>query len=183
MKRLRLLTFIVLLGVTLSACGTDVVAPAPTSNTADDNQNIVTNQVIQPGPTNTEIQEGVERLRLAKNFVERYGSYSNEIDFTNIENMFDIMTDSMRLTAQQFVSSARSNLDPSAPYYGTTTIVRSVSQEIIQETSAEYLFTTQRIERTKDSEATYYQDIAVQLVKEGDSWKIHQVRWVPITFE
>ncbi|MFC1687168.1 hypothetical protein ACFL0L_01140 [Patescibacteria group bacterium] len=183
MRRLRLLTFIALLGVTLSACGTDVETPTPITNTTVNNLNTPTNQITQPQPTNTEINEDVERLRLAKNFVERYGSFSNESDFTNIEDMYVVMTDSMRLTAQQFVASARSSQDPNTPYYGTTTKVRSVPQENIQETAVEYLFTTQRIERTKDSESMYYQDIAVQMVKEGDSWKIHQVRWVPLSLE
>ena len=96
--------------------------------------------------------------------------------------MYDAMTEPFRGEVAQFVESARKNLSAPGSYYGTLTRVRSIEKELaISETVVEYLIMTQRVEETGDASRTYYQEIAVQMVKEAGIWKIHQVHWIPIT--
>ncbi|MFH1236521.1 MAG: hypothetical protein V1685_06350, partial [Parcubacteria group bacterium] len=125
----------------------NVSVNTPVSNTVN----------ISPPQADQTKKEAIDRARLATNFAERYGTYSNESDFKNIESMYDAMTESFRGEVAQFVESARKNLSAPGSYYGTLTRVRSIEKELaISETVVEYLIMTQRVEETGDASRTYY---------------------------
>ncbi|MDO8505296.1 MAG: hypothetical protein Q7S48_01820 [bacterium] len=120
---------------------------------------------------------GIEAF--TRSFVERYGSYSNQSNFENIENLYSFMTESMQDSAQAQVDQQRSKQKGTEQYAGVTT--RVVSTRIVSEaaSAAELTVKTQRTESgggLKNSRV-YYQDITVSLISEGGVWKVNKAIW------
>ncbi len=181
-QRIFLVGLVAISALLLSSCTRST--PQNTNETnATPFVNFVNTAELTPSPTVGE-SEAVVRTTLATHFAERWGTYSSENNYQNIEDLLDLMTDPMRAYAEQLISTGRrntTNTPGAAPFLTMQTIVRSVSQVNASDTQAEYVITTQRIEKTDSSERIYYQDLRIVLLKIGTSWKVDQARWLPIT--
>ena len=116
---------------------------------------------------------------VAMTFAERYGSYSNQGNFSNLADLNSIMTVRMKALADNYkISQQSKNVDS---YYGITTKSLSVDILSLEENlgRASVTVTTQRHEALGSTinPRPFYQDIKIQLTKTGDIWKVDFVEW------
>lgn len=119
--------------------------------------------------------------RIALSFAERFGSYSNHSNYSNILDLKIFMTDDMRAWADKFVQEAKVKDKYSDIYYGTTTKAILVQEKKFDEDTGQavFLVKTQRRESMGDmgNASTIYQDVLLFFVKERDSWKVDKAEW------
>ena len=120
--------------------------------------------------------------RMASSFAERFGTYSNQSDFSNILDLKIFMTREMQRWADSYVMDNRSIPQSADIYYGITT--RSVAGELIEFDdelgSAKVVVSTRRQEARADRSNVsdiFNQQIEVELKKENGAWKIDQAFW------
>lgn len=115
--------------------------------------------------------------RLARNFAERYGSFSNQNDFENLENLAGFMSTDFNDQTEAFVNARRILEDPNAPYYGITTKVVSVKTGEFNEEAGHMVvnFITRRTETdvAAGTTRTFDQDAQLVFVREDDRWLVN----------
>ena len=163
---------------------------APSSGTVDVPQPATTEeeepQVIPSRPTISEQEKETERetrnnssdvVSLSKSFVTRYGSYSNEADFANLEDVLPLMSESFSAQTKTFIETAVAPEE----YYGVTTSVITVKidNEDEERGTVQATITTQREEATESPQNTSvrYQEIVLTFIREEDSWKVDSATW------
>lgn len=115
---------------------------------------------------------------LSRSFAERYGSYSNQSDFSNIKELYPFMTASLRAAMQELIEREGASLAPQQDYVGVTTRATGVRVISTSSTRAEVLVNTQRSESVQDQpDRVYYQNLKLTLVTEGGQWKVDNVVW------
>jgi len=118
---------------------------------------------------------------LARSFVERYGSYSNQSDFENIEVLYPFMTDRMRAAAEASTAANRANRVPGSAdsYTGITTKALAIKVRSQTVSAAQVQVSTQRIESNikTSSPRVYYQDIILTFEYKGGEWKVDEAEW------
>jgi hypothetical protein len=126
------------------------------------------------------LQAGLKSV--AMTFAERFGSYSNQGNFSNLDSMRDIMTEKMISWVDNYKKSQNPPAVKDQPvYYGITTQALSVQIDSFDETSgeAQVLVLTQRQESkaTTVNPRVYYQNLKIILVKTGQGWKVDSAEW------
>ena len=119
---------------------------------------------------------------MAASFVERFGSYSNQSNYNNINDLKIFMTKNMSNWADKFIKEQREKSQVNDIYYGITTkAVSEKVQEFDEDVGqAEILVSTRRREAlgtTNNVSKTYNQNILVTFVKERGSWKVDSAYW------
>ena len=114
-------------------------------------------------------------INLAKNFVERFGSWSTDNQGENLEELLPLSTAKMK----QYLNNIILNYEITE-FYGLST--KALATEIIfldeEEGEAIILVKTQRIETLDDlSTEVYYQDIELYIILAGDKWLIEETKW------
>jgi hypothetical protein len=115
---------------------------------------------------------------IASTFAERYGSFSNEENFSNLESLKDLMSPSMLTTVNSMIAA---NTAGAKVYHGITT--KTLSAEILsydnEAGKAEIEVVTQRQEAqgSTANPVVYYQNIKLQVVKTTDGWKVDSAVW------
>lgn len=147
------------------------------TNTAPVNTNTA-NTNIQP--VTTEFSEASLKS-IARSFAERFGTYSNQSNFENIEHLLPYMTERMKKWANTYLDDKRTNPVYAGIYHGITT--KSLSIETVSyDTSAgtaEFMIKTQRRESTgstSNSQLTY-QDVQIKFRREQGVWKVDEAWW------
>lgn len=160
------------------------VSNTNTVNTPVIKQNVNTslNTNTVTANTNTAAQSTTEQeiTSLSRSFIERFGTFSNQNDYENINNIRVYMTQNMEKQADKIIAEGEKNSNPNNPYYGITT--KALSTKILkQETNdATVRVSTQRKE-SKEGEGEIkilYQDIDVVLKIDGGVWKVDSVQWL-----
>jgi hypothetical protein len=121
--------------------------------------------------------------RVASFFAERFGSFSNQSDYENIDELKVLMTARMRTWADSYVTAQREAKQGSAVYFGVTT--RAISTDVTEFDEAGPATVKVSTQRSQESGETfktkvYYQDMVIDFVKEGEIWKIDSAIWQPI---
>lgn len=114
-------------------------------------------------------------MNLAKSYASRFGSWSTDNQGHNLQELLVLSTATMK----SYLNSIQ--LEPADNFRGVTT--KSLSAEILslEPSAAEVLVGTQHIETDSNlNEKTYYQDIKVSLVKNGDEWLVDKTNWQEI---
>lgn len=115
---------------------------------------------------------------VAKLFVERYGSYSNEAQFANLSDLLPVMTDDFAERTRMFLQEA---VAPETPY-GVTTRAVTVEVESLDETAGAAVVSlqTQReiAEGSTQNRRVEYQQIRLELRREAGIWKVHSAQWL-----
>lgn len=121
-------------------------------------------------------------MRLAASFAERFGSYSNQSNFSNIKDLQIFMSQNMKNWAESFISSQRRKVSDSTNYYGI--ITKAVAQEVKEFDDdlgqASVLVKTRRREAigsTNNVTQVFNQDILIDFVKEQGAWKVNKASW------
>ncbi|MBI2984262.1 MAG: hypothetical protein HYY50_01410 [Candidatus Kerfeldbacteria bacterium] len=140
-----------------------------------------TNAPAANGNTNAATPETAEATAIrfvARNFTETYGSGTNQNDYVHLTAAKSWGTKSFndfldRSAAQQRLTTA------TQPFHGIVTkaLVLTISQQSSQ--TASLTVSTQRKETIDQKTEVYYQDLYLDLVKEGDDWKVNAASWSP----
>lgn len=129
-------------------------------------------------PEMTAEEKGIEQAQnIAKIFAERFGSFSNQGSFSNLDDLAALSTPQMQdwLVAQKKKLSAQYAADE--VYYGVTTIAPIAKIESQSDSSAVIIVSTQRKE-TKDGEIRVFnQDLKLAFVKVNGEWLINAAYW------
>ena len=120
--------------------------------------------------------------RMAASFAERFGSYSNQSNFSNIVDLKIFMSERMREWADVYVREQRQKDPVSLIYYGITT--KAVAQEIKDFdddiSQATILVNTRRREAVSSTSNTsnfFEQDIIINFIQEKGAWKVDRAYW------
>lgn len=141
-------------------------------------------EVIPTRPTISEQELEEERetrttsadvVSLSKSFVTRYGSYSNEADFANLEDVLPLVSASFAAQLQNIIDTSVAPEE----YYGVSTSIVTVKVDEKGETTSQVSVTTQREEAIGSPQNTTvkYQDIILTFVMEDASWKVDSATW------
>lgn len=114
----------------------------------------------------------------ARNFVERFGSFSSDTNYLNIDDVLPLATKSLQRRLEDLAEEARENA--SDAYYGVSTraIIFTVEEEA--ESAITMLVTTQRQESIDSPANTSVrnQQIRVDIVNDGNGWLIDDFVWL-----
>jgi flagellar basal body-associated protein FliL len=116
-------------------------------------------------------------VSLSKTFVTRYGSYSNEANFSNLTDVLPLMSAAFAAETQAFIDRST----PPSEYYSVSTQVITVNvKDKDEETgTSQVSVTTQREEAVGSPQNSFvrYQEILLNFVKEQDVWKVDSATW------
>lgn len=148
-----------------------------TNTNTTTNTNVTTN-TNTPVTNTSGADDQASVLRLARIFVERYGTFSNRNNFENITALEPFMTEAFQQQSAAYISEQQKNGTP-ADFYSITTTVASLEMvEYKEEDSAQVRIATRRVE-TKGSEdptiSTQY--IGVTFENVSGSWKVSSAKW------
>lgn len=120
----------------------------------------------------------VSAATMARVFGERFGSYSTESGYENIDDVLPLATDALQRTLQTLAEDARNDAD--STYYGVSSRIITVKNEVTTDTTATFLITMQREESfdTPGNTSVRYQDIRVSVVFEEGKWKVSDFVWL-----
>lgn len=144
--------------------------PISNTNTSNVNANINTSDFSE-----------ASLKSIARSFAERFGTYSNQNNFENIEHLMPYMTERMKHWATNYLEEKRANPVYAGIYHGITTKSLSITT-VSYDTSdgtAEFFVKTQRRESTgstSNSQLTY-QDIQIKFKREQGIWKVDEAWW------
>ncbi len=120
-----------------------------------------------------------DAAKLARGFVERFGSFSNYSNYSNFEDLKIFMTPKMKTWAKTYVEELKDSASGSDEYYGVTTKAISTKVQTYSKTKASILVKTQRIEsgsQVNEGDA-YTQDIEVSLQNINGTWLVDSAFW------
>jgi hypothetical protein len=143
------------------------------SNTADEtNANQLANQNTNPAPTETPEQQRL--IYVARNFAEQFGSGTNQNNSANLREAQQWGTKNFNdyLNRQIALGSC-----PSTPYRATVTKVLVVNITKQATTTAAVTIGAQREETIDQAVTTYTQNLLIDLLKQGDDWKVNAATW------
>ncbi|NQT50088.1 hypothetical protein HQ571_05325 [Candidatus Kuenenbacteria bacterium] len=131
-----------------------------------------------PAPTAEEQQMGSMKL-LSKNFVERFGTYSNQSDYISIKELVPMMSSSMAAWVENtYFDQLIKEHDPDGYYYEITTLAPVAYVMEQTPSTAKVKVSAQRVEKKADQESTQFlQDVILELVKRGDNWVVDAAYW------
>ncbi len=118
--------------------------------------------------------------RTSSLFIERFGSYSNQSNFSNVSDLKIYMSANMKKWADDFVEKNNIDRDVSV-YYGITT--KSISQKIefINEEDGEAKILVNTLRRESggnlSEDNSFYQEVSVRFVLEKNFWKVDSANW------
>ena len=144
-----------------------------------ENQQQVSQQQNKQG---VKAPQGIEAelLLMVRPFVERFGSYSNQSEYENLQELLSFMTPRMRTWAEGKIRERQAGETPSL-YTGVTTkaLAHKVTSLNEQAGQAEFLVSTQRRESvgSAGNSKVFTQDIIVKLVKEDSVWLVDGAFW------
>jgi len=129
-------------------------------------------------PKLTEEEKSEEQLQtLARVFAERFGTFSNQAGFTNLDDIQSLLTEEM----QQWVAAQKTQMSKKYPldseYYGVTTSAPIVKTDSYSQDKAVMLVTTQRTEKKNSESKTFEQKIKVEFVNIDGNWLINGAYW------
>lgn len=131
--------------------------------------------ISQEAPHQTDVEDVA---KTAMFFAERLGSFSNQSDYGNINDLMMFMTDSMQAWAKNYINTLRA-ANGTSQYYGisTSAITYTVNSFDEDKGEAEISVATKRQEIKGTEEKSFNQSLKVLLVKDGSDWKVDGAYW------
>jgi len=144
------------------------VANQPVTN----NQLPVINQSKELTPAEKKELEHQELMVQARNFIERYGSFSTDANFTNLYELKDEMTNRFWQETEKSFDKAQDNT-----FYSISTKVLNITEKNFSDNLATYSVSTQRKETKNQVEKILYQNAEIKMLKQSGNWLIDSVSW------
>ena len=151
---------------------------SPTHTTSVDTQTETTTDTTTEVVTTPAPPQHATATTVARIFVERFGSYSTDVDYANVTDVLPLVTDALKAQLQDIAEAARKTAGDD--YYGVSTNVIKISTTKTTDTAMTLTVKTQREEAigTPGNTSVRYQDIRVEFVKVGDDWLVSSFTWL-----
>lgn len=121
-----------------------------------------------PVPGETEIRA------LARNFTERYGSWSTDSDFQNLKDLFPRVTSRLQAAFQRTIDTAVTPTE----FKSVETRVLQIEINSLTSTEASVLVTAQQMTRDAGLQETEeFVKLDLALVKDGEFWYVDSAAW------
>lgn len=150
---------------------TPTSTPSTASSTTQPQVFVPIKNIPPPPPATTEERERLYVKQLARTFVERFETYSNQNKNRNITDATELATSNM---AGYIATKSQ---EQGTEYQGVTTKVISMDVADFSGESATVTVGAQVDAQTKDSAKTTYKNGRVELKKIEGTWKINGVFW------
>jgi uncharacterized protein YpmS len=119
--------------------------------------------------------------QIARPFAERFGSYSNQSDYRNIDDLKIFMTEKMKDWADDYVRGLRESSPIEQEFYGVTTkslLEPQILSFDLAGSKVEVSLTVQREEIFFSGEKNIFsQDIKIVFVKQNGEWLVDGAFW------
>jgi len=143
--------------------------------TTETNANAVTNQT-------TVSQNGEDAvISTAKNFTSRFGTFSSQSNYENLESLETYMSAEMKTWAEEYITNSKKQ-QANEPYSSITTTATGTSILEYDEANsfAKVQVETMRTEKKQipPSEKKYQQKINISFIKENGAWKVGAADWL-----
>lgn len=160
-----------------------------TAANENDNQVIVANQAATNSAVNDSVNISTttasateqELRRLASSFAERYGSYSNQTDYDNLESLLVFMTTSFATTTKTYVAAERAKHRDTSIYYGISTRATAVKTQSLEEPRGEAAFLVSTFRKETIGAAgnvtSFQEDALINFEREAGVWRVDRVIW------
>lgn len=166
-----------------------VEKPATNSNTKNPPRKITANlgedlQSKKATPTKRSQEEITkdDLKRIAGSFVERFGSYSNQSNYSNIRDLKIFMSKKMRLWADSYIEEQSKKNTDNNLYYGI--ITKTVTEDLEQYNDEAGIVSIKVDTRRREAVGTsanfsdvFNQNIQVKFTKEKGVWKVDSANW------
>jgi hypothetical protein len=160
----------------------------PETTATNQNKRVISDQpnnqippASQPVAQSQSVSED-DLMRIAASFAERFGSYSNQSNFSNISDLKLFMSANMQTWADNYVNLQKQKNSATNIYYGITT--KAVSEEVINYDDdlgqAKILVQTRRreaISSTNNTNNVFDQNITILFTKDRGAWKVDSAVW------
>lgn len=157
------------------------VAPVTNEEVAEEAATIPTESAppLLPAVVSPEEVERGQLAQFVSSFVEKFGSFSNQNNYQNLQELQSSMTPRMWSWVEDNLITGGESA--SGVYSGQTTKALSTKEVNYDEATgeAEFLVKCQRQETGDDlvSPRVYYQDITIKLVRVADNWLVDGAYW------
>lgn len=157
---------------------TDVSTDVNVNNNQNNDQSIgqvateIPAGVSVKAPTSEEVEKNAVE-QLAKVFIERYGTYSTDNNGQNIIESQSLVTKPL----WSRISTGLNTKNTNQPFLGLTTKVMSMDLESWSAAKATVSLKTMRAEDKNGVITNRYQNVTVEMVKEGGVWLADKLTW------
>lgn len=132
-----------------------------------------------PAVVSEKEKKAVSVKALATSFAERFGSFSNQGDYINFNDLLPYMTPGMAKWVQEtYIPKLKMEHSPDGFYYQILTLAPIT--QILEENEAKIKINvnTQRNEKLADAkERSFLQDLLIIFVKSGENWLVDSAYW------
>lgn len=138
--------------------------------------NLNTNVNLPATPQSAKEQSSL--LAQAITFAEKYGSFSNQAGFENLNDLKVMMTQNFVSQTEKYIADSLAKVSDTT-YHGFTTKAISTQIKSQDTTLAQVMVMTQRSEflGTNPEPRVFYQNILLNFVNSGGAWKVDDARW------
>jgi len=183
-KKIIIISIIVLVlaGLAIALLLTDQSFFSPAADTPSQNQNVnfavpEVNKGVLPVVPQVKLTSTEQSLTtVARNFAERYGSFSSDSQFLNLEEVKLISTAKMQIALEQ----EKLTLNSGQGFYGVSSKALKTQIVDLNESAgtAQITVSLQRSQRKDGAvDFIYYQNLDLFLIKLGQSWLVDGVDW------
>lgn len=122
------------------------------------------------GKSDQEVSDQAKIIASGRFFVERYGSFSSQANWQNLSDIRPVVTRQLWDEFENLI--AKNPIDSEGEYYSLTTKVLSIRLVTQADSLATIEAKTQKQETNGSESRIFYQDVTVNLVKDGDGWLV-----------
>ncbi len=127
-------------------------------------------------PANALAKDREAAVFVARSFAERFGSGSNQNNFSNLILAETYGTKSFNDSLNRSIAQQKLTLK-TTPFQSTITKAMSISVGSFTTTSGHLTVTAQRQETIDRAVRVYYQDLILEMLKVGADWKVNAASW------
>jgi hypothetical protein len=138
-----------------------------------------------PGLSKPEVKDAATQAedaikRLCKNFADRFGSFSNQSGYTNINDIKPFMSIKMQAWGDNYIKEQLSKSSSSTDYYSITTkaLIVNFTDQTPEKINAVVKTQRMEIKGAATKLAISQKDLKLVLIKEGGEWKVDGATWV-----
>ena len=120
--------------------------------------------------------------RMARSFAERFGSFSNQSNFSNITDLKMVMSKDMQIWAESYIEKNKKFNVADDVYYGLTTKALSTKVESFDDLNGDAIIIVETRRReamgtTNNASKLFNQKILITFVKENQAWRVDSAYW------
>lgn len=157
---------------------TNTTSSTKTNTTTTTDGGSVTNTTTAVQPNAATVDDYTSITRLARNFTERYSSYSTDTHYENIEQSRWMMTPAMSTQADKIIAQDK---QANSTFYSVSSQATNVTVTdfVAGATGATVAVEVRQTMISGQSDPTYQNRTArLTLQKDGAAWKVDSFRWI-----